>query len=354
MGGGVRTFSLGYREEAFTEFSYARRVADHFKTKHTELLIDPVSEKDIESAIWHLDEPLSEFSVLPYYLISRKAREHITVCLSGEGGDELFAGYDRFKASKFNKLFRNLPSPIQHGLSVIGRWAPDSPKKKGFLNSANRFLEGSHLAPTGHHMRWQYFLSKKDMDSLFVDGFLDEIDPDPFRPIVDALRNVNFEKDLNRELYIELRFMMPENPLMKVDKMSMAHALEIRAPFLDYEFVEYVNTIPAELKLEGWTTKSILKSAMNRILPEGTAYRPKHGYSFPIKHWLRNELSTYMKEVLAESPMIQQYFVTGHVNRLVNEHLRGFHNHSHLLWALMNLAVWHRRFTQNRIAVNVQ
>lgn len=347
MGEEVRTFSLGYREEAFSEFSYARRVADHFKTRHTELLIDPVSEKDIESAIWHLDEPLSEFSVLPYYLISRKAREHITVCLSGEGGDELFVGYDRFKASKFDRSFKRIPASLRRALGAAADRLPDTFKKKGFVNSAKRYFEGSELPPTGYHMRWQYFLGKIDRSSLFADGFLDAVDPDPFKPIGDMLGATNLEKDINRELVIELRFMMPENPLMKVDKMSMAHALEVRAPFLDYEFVEFINTIPSELKLEGWTTKSILKSAMNRILPEGTAYRPKHGYSFPIKHWLRNELQGYMWEVLNDSPIIRDYFQRNSVRRLAHEHVFGYHNHSHVLWSLINLAVWHRSIVQN-------
>jgi len=145
---------------------------------------------------------------------------------------------------------------------------------------------------------------------------------------------------------------MTENPLMKVDKMSMAHGLEVRAPFLDYEFVEFVNTIPSELKLEGWTTKSILKSAMEGILPEGIAYRPKHGYSFPIKHWLRKELRDYMKDVLKDAPIIREYFQMSHVNRLAEEHIGGSHNHSHLLWALMNLGVWHYSFIQNNRATN--
>ncbi len=347
MGEGVPTFSLGYREAAFSEFSYAKKVADHFKTKHTELLIDPVSEEDIEKVIWHLDEPLSEFSVLPYYLICRKAREHITVCLSGEGGDELFIGYDRFKASKFERLFRSMPYPMRWSLFKAARMITDSPKKKGFLNSARRFLEGAALDASGYQMRWQYFLGRRDRDALFLKDYVNQVDMDPFKPIRRLLESSGMESELDRALYVEQRFMMAENPLMKVDKMSMAHGLEIRTPLLDYEFVEYANSIAGSLKLEGWTTKSILKSAMKDILPEGIAYRPKHGYSFPIKHWLRKELSGYMQETLLNSSILKDYFEMAYVRRLIQEHQGGQHNHSHILWSLMNFAVWHRLFIKN-------
>ena len=126
--------------------------------------------------------------------------------------------------------------------------------------------------------------------------------------------------------------------------MSLAHGLEVRAPFLDYEFIEFVNTIPGDMKLEGWNTKSILKSAMKDILPEGIAYRAKHGFSFPIKHWLRGDLQDYMRDVLMEASVFEEYFCTAYIKRLVEEHMTGLHNHSHLLWALMSVA--HRRWTR--------
>lgn len=340
----VRTFALGYREAHFSEFGYAKTVAKHFGTDHTELVIDPVSESVIERVIWHLDEPLSEFSVVPYYLISKKAREHITVCLSGEGGDELFVGYDRFKASQFARKFLHLPQPMIQALLRLSALIPDLAKKKGFWNSLRRFLEGAALPPTGLHMRWQYFLTGRTPCALLEPDFIHAIDADPFAPITRILDGKPWTSPLDRELYVELRFMMPENPLMKVDKMSMAHGLEVRAPFLDYRLVEFVNAIPSQLKLEGWTTKAILKSAMNDRLPSGIAHRSKHGYSFPIKHWLRNELRKYMADLLSDEAMLQEYIRPAAVRRLMEEHWQGTHNHSHILWALMNFVLWRRMF----------
>jgi asparagine synthase (glutamine-hydrolysing) len=339
----IRTFALGYKEAGFSEFAYAQKVARHFGTEHSELLIDPITPEIIEKAVWHLDQPFSEFSVLPYFLICRKAREYVTVCLSGEGGDEVFVGYDRFKASRAERYLRKLPAPLRRAAGSLAASLPDRPQKKGALNSLRRFFQGAAL-PAGGHMRWQYFLSAEMARDLFRGRSGEEILAATLawadRSAAAAVKG----NDLEREILSELSFMMPENPLMKVDKMSMACALEIRAPLIDHELVEFACRIPARLKLAGWTTKAILKKTMADILPPGIAYRPKHGFSFPIKHWLRGDLLGYMEEVLNGSTFIRERFNAVTVDRLVAEHRAGSKNHDHLLWSLVNLALWHKRF----------
>ncbi len=341
--GPIRTFALGYREAGFSEFSYAKKVARHFGTEHNELLIDPITPEVIEKAVWHLDQPFSEFSVLPYYLICRKAREHVTVCLSGEGGDEVFVGYDRFKASRADRYLKRMPAPLRRAAGSLAAALPDRPQKKGALNSLRRFFQGAAL-PAGGHMRWQYFLTTETAGDLFRERTGDEILASTLAWADRAAAESEAREELEREIYCELRFMMPENPLMKVDKMSMACALEIRAPLIDHELVEFAARIPARLKLSGWTTKAILKKTMAELLPPGIAYRPKHGFSFPIKHWLRGDLLGYMEEVLSGSPFIRERFHAQAVSRLIAEHRSGSRNHDHLLWSLVNLALWHRRF----------
>jgi len=342
--GPIHTFSLGFQENSFSEFEYARKVAEHFSTVHSELLIDPITPEVVEKAIWHLDEPMSEFSALPYYLISQKAREHVTVCLSGEGGDEIFVGYDRFKASKAKRIFERFPTGFQDGVSSILESFPDRPQKKGMINSLKRFVEGSSLPRAGGHMCWQYFLTSRHASQLFGNGVPETLISDSLSLVKDITYRYSPGNSLDKEIYAELRFMMPENSLMKVDKMSMAHSLEIRAPLLDHELVEFVSRIPSNLKLEGWTTKSIFKSAMKYRLPNGIAYRSKHGYSFPIKHWLRKELKGYTEEILRESFFISERFNRKYIDTLLMEHLSGRQNHNHILWALMNLALWHQCF----------
>jgi asparagine synthase (glutamine-hydrolysing) len=224
---------------------------------------------------------------------------------------------------------------------------PDQPQKKGAVNMLKRFIEGGLLPEEGEHMRWQYFGMPGQEGQLFSRDTMAEITADPFAPVRYHRQRCNSDRRLDREIYIDLKAILPDSPLMKVDKMSMAHALEVRVPFLDYEFVEFCATIPGDLKLGGFTTKKIFRSAMKGILPDTIRGRGKQGYSFPIKNWLRNELSDYMKDTLGSSPLIKEAFNPGYIQQLVKEHQEYRANHNHILWALINLAVWHKLFVES-------
>jgi len=345
----IQTFSIGYADSSFSELDYARIVAKQFKTQHRELIIDPIRPDLIEKTVWHLDEPMTDLSTIPLYLICEKAREYVTVCLSGEGGDEVLVGYDRFKASKANGYYTLLPEWIRQGVVVpLVNVLPDQPQKKGPLNVLKRFVQGGLLPDEAGHMRWQYFgMPEQDAD-LFARGILSEISRDPFAPIRNYTARCNSKSRLDQEIYVDLKFTMPDSVLMKVDKMSMAHGLEIRVPFLDYQFVEFCATIPSDLKLKGFTSKAIFRSAMKGILPEVILRRGKQGYSLPIKNWLRQELRGYMMEVLTSSPLMKEAFNVRYIHQLITEHQEYRANHNHILWALMNLAVWHRLFVETR------
>ncbi len=341
----VKTFSLGYEDPSFSELDYARQIAKQFKTEHTEIIIEPLSVPLFEKAVWHLDEPMTDLSTIPFMLICKKAKEKVTVCLSGEGGDEVFVGYDRFKASKFDQMFQKIPAPIrQYILNPLIQKLPDQSQKKGLFNVIRRFMDGSNLSQSGHHMRWQYFLNPTKNHLLFSDEVLNQVNPNPFGLIEKVLQNCSSKNRLDQEIYIDLRFTMPDSVLMKVDKMSMATALEVRVPFLDYEFIEFCATIPSSLKLKGFRTKAIFRDSLNGILPPNICERGKQGYSFPIKNWLRQELKSYMIELLNESPLIRESLKVDYIRLLIEQHLARTHNHNHILWALMNLALWHKLF----------
>jgi asparagine synthase (glutamine-hydrolysing) len=348
----IQTFSLGYDDPSFSELNYARIIAKQFQTQHRELIIDPVTPDLIEEAVWHLDEPMTDLSTVPFYLICKKAREHVTVCLSGEGGDEVLVGYDRFKASKANGYYSLLPERIRTGIiAPLVNALPDQPQKKGPINILKRFIQGGLLPDEAEHMRWQYFGAPERDGHLFAKDLLSGISKDPFAPIRRHATRCNSNNRLDREIYVDLKFTMPDSVLMKVDKMSMAHALEVRVPFLDYQFVEFCATIPADLKLHGFTTKAIFRSAMKGILPDAILQRGKQGYSLPIKNWLRQELREYMTELLTSSPLVKEAFNLDYVKQLIHEHQEYRANHNHLLWALINLAVWERCFIQNAVTV---
>ena len=343
----LQTFALGYHDPSFSELEYAQLVAKEFDTKHQELLVEPPTLDLLEEAIWHLDEPMTDLSAVPFYLICKKAREYVTVCLSGEGGDELLAGYDRFKASKAHSYYSFIPKPIRQGIiAPLVNALPDKPQKKGAINILKRFIEGGLLPEEGGHMRWQYFGLPKRDQMLFAPAFLAEISRDPFAPVRNLLADCNSNDRLDQEIYVDLKLAMVDSLIVKADKMSMAHGLEVRVPFLDHRFVEFSAMIPGDLKLKGFSTKAIFRSAMQDILPGAILQRGKQGYSLPIKNWLRQELRDAMVETLSTSDLIKETFNTHYVNQLIQEHLEYKANHNHILWALMNLALWNRLFLQ--------
>jgi asparagine synthase (glutamine-hydrolysing) len=350
--GPIPTFTIGYRDSSFSEWDYARRAANHYGAEHHELLIDPITPELIESSVWHLDEPMTDLSALAFYLLCKKAREHVTVCLSGEGGDEVFVGYDRFVASKLNaEVYSRLPRVLRSGLvePLVGR-LPDQEQKKGAVNLLKRFVEGAALPDEAGHMRWQYFSSAEQDARLFQPEFLARVRQDPFEPIRRYRASVAGADRLSQELYVDTRLTMADSVLMKVDKMSMAHALEVRVPFLDHALVEFAARIPSHRKFPGLKTKAIYRKAMHGVLPPFILERGKQGYSLPIKSWLRNELRDYMVGLLNESPLIREHFNVAFVNTLIGEHLQRTHNHNHVLWALVNAALWHSRFVEQRSA----
>ncbi len=346
INGPLKTFTIGYKDKSFSELDYAQIVAEYCQTDHQVLLLDSLKPEYVEKTLWHLDEPMTDLSTVPLYLLCQQAKEQVTVCLSGEGADESFAGYDRFKASRMNRWFSLLPSVVRKKL--IGRMVallPDQPQKKGAVNMLKRFVEGANLDPSGQHLRWQYFLNAAQSSQLFSTHFYDRIQADPFRLVREHDARCTAGSDrINREIYLDTRFMMTDSVLMKVDRMSMASSLEIRVPLLDHLLVEFMASLPGDWKLKGLTTKYIFRAALEGLLPERIVHRGKQGYSLPVKHLLRGELKGYMIELLNHSALIRENMNLPYVNQLIEEHCSLRHNHNHILWALLNLAVWHRRF----------
>ncbi|HET6618657.1 MAG TPA: asparagine synthase (glutamine-hydrolyzing) [Dongiaceae bacterium] len=348
----LKTFSLYYEDDTFSEIEYARLVARKFGTEHHEILIDPVSPEAIEEMVYFMDEPMAELSAFALYILCKKARQFVTVCLSGEGGDEVFVGYDRFKASKANALYTKLPAWLrQYVVGTLVSHLPDRAQKKGAVNMIKRFIEGGLLPEDGGHMRWQYFLPPRIESDIFVQGVRDKIDFDPFSPVRHVLGEHRFADRLDAEILVDLTLMMPDAVCSKVDRMSMAHALEVRVPFLDHELVDLAGRIPGKWKLEGFTTKAIFRDSMKGILPEEIRLRGKQGYSLPIKNWLRHDLKPLLMDTLDSSPVVADYFDRRTVDRLVEEHMAMKANHGHLLWSIVALGTWHRLYVEQPLHV---
>lgn len=345
ISGPLKTFTIGYHDKTFSELDFAQVVAEHCETDHQVLMLDDIRPEYVEKTLYHLDEPMTDLSTVPLYLLCKQAREHVTVCLSGEGADESFAGYDRFKASKLNAWFSLMPKVIRERIicNMISR-LPDQPQKKGIINMLKRFCEGSCLPEQGGHLRWQYFSSDAQMNSLFQTPFFDGVRQDPFRLIRDYNSSCDATDRVNREVYLDMRYMMTDSVLMKVDKMSMASSLEVRVPLLDHVLVEFLAGLPGDWKLKGFNTKHVFRSAIDGLLPDKIVHRGKQGYSLPVKNLLRDELKGYMVSLLNESTVIRDNMNMTFVNALIEEHCSMRHNHNHVLWAMMNVAIWHNRF----------
>lgn len=343
--GTLRTFTIGYEDKSFSELDYAQTVSEQFGTESHVLMVNDMTPELIEKSIWHLDEPMTDLSSIPLMLLCEKAKQDVSVILSGEGGDEIFAGYDRFKASKLNSYYRRIPRVIRENMvAPLLLSMPDQPQKKGMINMLKRFVEGSLLPEEAGQIRWQFFLSSELEQNLFTETFRQAVEFDPFAPLRICRAKCNTPDRVNQELYLDTRFVMVDSVLMKVDKMSMAHALEIRVPFLDHRLVEGMARIPGDLKLKGMETKAIFRKALEDYLPRHIVYRGKQGYSLPVKHLLRNELREYMTHTLMSSPVIRENMNLTYVQTLIQEHVDQKHNHNHVLWGLLNVAIWHRRF----------
>jgi len=345
--GPVKTYSIGFEDKSYDELSYAREVSARFGTQHEEFIIRPRAVDLVEKLVYHLDDPIADFSVFPTYLVSSLARKYVTVALTGDGGDEVFAGYDTYIAQKVATAMGGIARllgrrPLKNLVAAI----PPSSRKKGAINRLKRFAEGMALPEDLGHFRWMIFVSERGRQDLFTDGFLEALRGG--KPHEAVRRHFSRFPDadvMNRQLYVDLRTYLTDNCLVKTDRMSMACSLEVRVPLLDHKVIEFMATVPPDLKLRGFTRKYLLRKAVSKLLPPRIVGRGKEGFSIPMKNWLRGELSPMMTDLLSEGSVRERgYFRVAAVQRLIREHLNGRENHSHRLWAMMLFEQWARTF----------
>jgi len=342
----VKTFSIGFREGSYDETDYSRKVARLFGTEHREERIEPRVEDLFNQLVVHLDEPFADVSLFPTYLVSQVAARDVKVVLSGDGGDELFAGYDWYRADRIYRTLERFPGRTAlRALAAVSELLPPTEKKKGIINKAKRFLAGA-TAPAGlEHYRWLSYLGPEEKRALYSDDFLAGIASfDSGAAVLESLGSPRQDL-LNRQLYADFQIFLADDILVKVDRMSMATSLEARAPFLDRDVVELAFRIPGRLKLKGSTRKHILKQAMKGILPPSILHRRKEGFSIPMKNWLRHELRPLMRELLSEERIGRRgLFRWEAIERRVAEHLSGRANHAHQLFPLMVFERWAEEF----------
>jgi asparagine synthase (glutamine-hydrolysing) len=339
----IKTFAIGFEEKSFDESEHARRVASFFGTDHREQILQSRTLLDVlPDVAAFLDEPLADASIIPTYLLSKFTRQHVTVALGGDGGDELFAGYPTFQAHRMAEFYKVPRALHKRIIRPLAEWLPVSNDNISFDFKVKRFLRGIGPSPGIRDQFWMGAFTPAEQRAL-LQGNDPEIDG--YEDILKSENDCNSDIGMERIEYLYCKFYLQECILTKVDRASMACSLEARAPFLDYTFVEFVNSIPFHLKLKGLKTKYILKKAMQKKLPPEILGRRKKGFGIPVGHWFRHELRSLLLDTLSESRIRRQgLFNPAEITRLVDEHLRGVKDNRKQLWTLFIFQLWHERF----------
>ncbi|HET7595756.1 MAG TPA: asparagine synthase (glutamine-hydrolyzing) [Burkholderiales bacterium] len=334
----VRTFSVGFAEQRYSELPYARAVADHFQTKHHELV---VGYRDVIDCLPKLvafrDAPVSEPSDIPIYLLAREAARSVKMVLTGEGSDEILAGYPKHLVERVATGYQKLPRGLRAGMEPIVRALPYR-----FRRIKTAAINLNIEDRSERYVRWFGALSRRErarLSTLRLNGTpVADMPPFDADPGNSALRSI---------LYFDQMSWLPDNLLERGDRMTMAASIESRVPFLDHEFAKFVSSLPDHYRLRGWRSKWILREACRQLLPERILNRPKVGFRVPVNDWFRTHLRDYLLDHLrGPSSFTRGYYEPQPLDGVLNEHMSGRQNHEKLLWALLNLEIWHRQYVR--------
>ena len=343
----VKTFSIGFEEREFNEISHARRVAERFGTDHHEFIVRPNAVEVLPTLVRHYGEPYADSSAIPTYYLAKLTRQHVTVALNGDGGDECFAGYERYAAMRLAERYQRLPrllreQVVEPAIAAI----PEAGSTRSRLGKARRFLDAMGRPVGERYLSWTSAISEELKAELCTTEFLARTSTAGALGCVQPWFEGNGEIDVvDRALMADTSNYLPNDLLVKVDIASMAVSLEARSPFLDHHVMEFAASLPARYKLRGVTTKYLLKNALKGLLPPENLTRSKMGFGVPIGRWFRGELKSFLAEtILSDRALGRGYFKRESVNHLVEEHTDGRRDYAHQLWTLLMLEMWHQEF----------
>jgi len=342
----LKTFSIGFREAAFNELPDARRVAKHIGADHHEYIVEADAVGMLDKLVWHFDEPFADSSAIPTYLVSKLAAQHVKMVLSGDGGDELFAGYERYvkyrQLSAWRARSMNMAGPLLEGVASLWPGA-----------------KGHRLARAAQRMRLGYpddYLSgvglarRADLEQLL--DLPSDIDLDPYASVREPYRDGLGGDELDAILWGDINTYLLEDILVKVDRMTMANSLEGRSPLLDHQLLEFAARLPADLKLQGQTGKRILKEVARQLLPAELLNKPKQGFAIPLSAWMRGDLLPMMRDLLASRSFRERgvYNVEG-IQKCLQRHVDGQQDHGEWLWSVLTYELWARRFCDQPVGI---
>jgi asparagine synthase (glutamine-hydrolysing) len=340
----VLSFSIGFPEKGYSELTAAKSVAATLGVNHRESVVLPNAAELLPRMVYFADEPFADTSMIPMYLLAGFSRQHVTVCLSGDGGDEIFAGYETYTADKLRHFTRWLPAWFTQSLSrSLAPLFPVTYGKVSIDYKIRQFLEGHALDRARAHYHWRTIFSDSEKCALLPESLHYICQADPCEVFQKFDREAADCHYLDRGMYVDINTWLVDDILVKVDRSTMAHALEARAPFLDFRVVEFAASLPARMKLKGFTKKYILRKAQKGRLPRSVLQGPKKGFNAPVAHWLADLRTTYFD--LTVSPNGPIPFQSAYVARLWDEHVNKVEDHSLKLLALINFRLWCDQFT---------
>ena len=344
----VHTYSVGFEDQSFNELPYARIVAKHFNTVHSEVLItaDHVRAM-LPRYLSYIDEPYGDGSAIPTYFVCEAAKDQVVVVLSGEGGDEAFAGYDTYAAYQVSKWFKRIPGFVRNGLMapLINR-LPASDRKLSLEFKLKRFLGGQDLSPERAHLWWRIVLDEQRKLDMYSPALRERFTPERAdRHFTQAFARANAADEFSKLMYIDSTVFLPDDLMIKNDRMSMAHSLEARVPFTDHELTGYLATVPPALKMKRMRKKHLMRLAMHRELPGSILNKKKVGLEMPYSRWLKQELNDLVVDYLSPERLeASGLFSAEPVQALVSDHQAGRVDNARPLWGLLNYMMWHELY----------
>ncbi|HEX9666339.1 MAG TPA: asparagine synthase (glutamine-hydrolyzing) [Thermodesulfobacteriota bacterium] len=344
----IKTFTIGFEEKSYNEVDDARLISRRFDTEHYELIVRPNIVDLLPKLIRSFDEPYADSSAIPTYYVSKLAREHVKVCLGGDGGDEIFAGYVTYPAYKVANLYKKLPGILtEKFIPYLVNSIPVSDGKVSFDYKAKRFVEGALLPPAQGHFWWKVIFTEEMKQRLYSEELKSTLNGfrDSFQIFNRHFDECTDSDTLQKLLYVDLKVYLPDDILVKVDRMSMAHSLEARVPFLDREVVEFMAGVPSRLKMKRLSTKYVLKKALNKLLPQEILKKKKGGFNVPIPRWIKNDLKDRVIDALSPSKIRSTgFFNETNVSQILNMHIDGKKDYSRNIWGLFMFMLWHDEY----------
>ena len=343
----VKTFSIGFEEQDFSELHHARRVAEHVGADHHEFIVRPDALEVLPILVEHYGEPYADSSAIPTYYVARETRKHVTVALNGDGGDESFAGYERYAAMRLAERYHRIPAVLRDNvLRQAIELIPSSETKRSRVRDVKRFVQAASLPKVERYLRWVSVFDSEAKRDLYSEDFRRQTQNVSAASVLDPwFAHANGSGIVDAALLADIMTYLPNDLLVKVDIATMANSLEARSPFLDHHVIEFAASLPEKFKLRGLTSKYLLKRMLRKLLPAENLDRRKMGFGIPIGHWFRGKLQPFLREtLLAEAALKRDLFKPEAVKRLVELHTRGERDYSHQLWTLLMLELWFQRF----------